>query len=337
MKWYVLTGIAVAGTAVAAGLGYFILAPRRKNDESDPQIRFTGEQLPDPESPPRNAAPSAPPVSSDFPIKRGSRGEYVRNLQNALIQKYGATILPKYGADGSWGSEMDKALTSKGLKTIIDQTTYTDYITGNFGGTSNNTSAPKTTASSITNDIKNLLVPTWVVDAKVGIGYKIFDAAKAKNLPATLALLKSLNNLTDYASASKGFQLRPWKVTTSLPLLIPIPTRYTLVSGLFDSFTSQNDKNQIRAELRRIGLKETVKNSDPANYDSTWSLSGLGKAHRNIRTTMRAIISDGFNIRVEIPARTILGQWLSSGNGYTRFRSADGRDLYVRSNAVVFA
>lgn len=339
MKWYVLTGIAVAGTAVAAGLGYFILAPRRKNDEPDPQIRFTGEQLPAPDKT-QESTPNYPtvPATSGFPIKRGSRGEYVRSLQNALIQKFGATILPKYGADGSWGSEMEKALTSKGLKTIIDQTTYTDYITGNFGGTTNAASnAPKTTASSIANDIKSILVPTWVVDAKVGIGYKLFDAAKAKNLPATLSLLKSLNSLTDYTSASKGFQLRPWKVSMSLPLFIPTPTRFTLVSGLFDSFTSQNDKNQIRAELRRMGLKETVKNSDPANYDSTWSLSGLGKAHRNIRTTMRAIISDGFNVRVEVPARTILGQWLSSGNGYTRFRSADGRDLYVRSNAVVFA
>lgn len=343
MKWYVLTGIAVAGTAVAAGLGYFILAPRQKNNESDSQTRFTGEQLPGKDStqtPARVEPSSQTPAFSGFPIKRGSKGEFVRNLQNALIQKFGSSILPRYGADGDFGSETEKALSSKGLKTVIDQTTYTDYITGNFSGGGGSSSSPKTTASSITNDIKNFFVPTWVVDPKVAIGYKIYDAAKAKNLSATLSLLKSLNTITDYTSASNGFQLRPWKTEVATNWM-GMPTvnaaRYTLVTGLLDAFTSQNEKNQLRSEFRRMGLKETVKNSDPANYDSTWSLSGLGQSHRNIRTTMRAVISDGFNVRVEVPARTILGQWLSSGNGYTRFRTHDGRDMYVRSNAVVFA
>jgi hypothetical protein len=344
MKWYVLTGIAVAGTAVAAGLGYFILAPRKNNnDQTDPQTRFTGEQQTEPpaETTPRYA-PSTPstPVSSGFPLTRGSRGEYVRNLQNALIQKFGKTILPKYGADGSWGKEMDTALVSKGLKTNIDQTTYTDYVTGNFTSSASASSAPKTTATTIVGDLKNFLVPTWIVDPKVGVGYKLFDAAKAKNLSATLTFLRSLNSVTDYASASKGFQLRPWKTEVGMTWY-GTPSvnvaRFTLVTGLLDAFTAQADKHQLRAEFRRMGLKEIVKNNDPASYDSTWSLSGLGKAHRNIRTTMKALISDGFNVRVEVPARTILGQWLSSGNGFTRFRTIDGRDMYVRSNAVTFA
>lgn len=343
MKWYVLTGIAVAGTAVAAGLGYFILAPRRKNDQTDPESRFTGEQdtTQQPEITPRYApSASSNTMSSGFPLSRGSKGEYVRYLQNALIQKFGKGILPKYGADGSWGKEMDTALVSKGLKTAIDQTTYTDYITGNFGSTASANATPKTTATTIVGDLKNFLVPTWIVDPKVAVGYKLFDAAKAKNITATLAFLKSLNSVTDYTSASKGFQLRPWKAevsTTWYGMPSVSAARFTLVNGLLDAFTAQSDKHQLRAEFRRMGLKETVKNNDPVAYDSTWSLSGLGKAHRNIRTTMKALISDGFNVRVEVPARTILGQWLSSGNGFTRFRTIDGRDMYVRSNAVTFA
>ena len=343
MKWYVLTGIAVAGTAVAAGLGYFILAPRRKNDQTDPESRFTGEQITEqqPEITPRYApSASSNTVSSGFPLSRGSKGEYVRNLQNALIQKFGKGILPKYGADGSWGKEMDTALVSKGLKTAIDQTTYTDYITGNFGSSASANASPKTTATTIVGDLKNFLVPTRIVDPKVAVGYKLFDAVKGKNITAPLAFLKSLNSVTDYASASKGFQLRPWKAevsTTWYGMPSVSAARFTLVNGLLDAFTAQNEKHLLRAEFRRMGLKETVKNNDPAAYDSTWSLSGLGKAHRNIRTTMKALISDGFNVRVEVPARTILGQWLSSGNGFTRFRTIDGRDMYVRSNAVTFA
>jgi hypothetical protein len=345
MKWYVLTGIAVAGTAVAAGLGYYVLKSRR-SDDSDPESKFTGDQnsFDTPSETPQTSvryttpAPSVP-ASSGFPLKRGSRGEYVRNLQNALIQKYGAQALPKYGADGSWGAEVDTALKKNGLKTVIDQTTYTDYVTGNFGETSSSPNAPKTTAPTVVDDIKSILVPTWIVDPKVKTGYQIFSTAKAKNLQATLSLLKTLSNVTDYTSASKGFQLRPWKTEVNVSWTGPNVqvARYTLVTGLLDAFSSQSDKNLLRAEFRRMGLKETVKNSDPANYDSSWSLSGLGKGHRNVRTTMRAVISDGFNVRVEVPARTLLGQWLSSGNGYTRFRTHDGRDMYVRSNAIVFS
>lgn len=351
-----LTGIAVAGTAVIAGLSYYVLKPKRQNeDQADPQSRFTGDQPSQtaPEVSVRYTAPKSnpAPVSSGFPLKRGSNNEYVRTLQQAIIKDFtkdNYKPLPKYGADGDWGSETQKFFDNHPkLQSVIDQTTYTDYITGNWpadSGTNSQgyttSSAPKTTASTITNDIKNILVPTWIVDPKVAIGYKIFDTAKAKNLQNTLSLLKTLTSIADYTSASQGFQLRPWKTEMKISWIgVPIvnAARYTLVNGLLDAYTSQSDKSLLRSEFRRIGLKETVKDSNPATYDSTWSLSGLGKANRNIRTIMRALISDGFNIRVEVPTRTLLGQWISSGNGYTRFRTPDGRDMYVRSNAVSFA
>lgn len=348
MKWYVLTGIVIAGAATAAGLGYYILKPRRNNDENDPEARFTGEQATSQEIPtstPRYTASTTAisPVTSGFPLKRGSRSEQVRTLQEAIIRDFtnaqtGYKPLPKYGADGDWGAETQKFFDAHPLfKSVIDQTTYTDYITGNWPTESSG--APKTTATNIVSDIKSIVVPTWIVDPKVAVGYMLFDTAKAKSLQNTLTLLKKLTSVTDYTSASKGFQLRPWKAEISTSWGIPSVSaaRYTLVTGLLDAFTKPSEKNQLRTEFRRMGLKETVKNSDPTNYDSTWSLSGLGKAHRNIRTTMRAIITDGFNVRVEVPARTLLGQWLSSGNGYTRFRTPDGRDMYVRSNAIVFA
>lgn len=45
-----------------------------------------------------------------FPLKKGSKNECVRELQQAMMNRYGITILPKYGADGDWGSETDGAV-----------------------------------------------------------------------------------------------------------------------------------------------------------------------------------------------------------------------------------
>jgi hypothetical protein len=338
MKWYVLTGIIMAGTTAIAGMGYYAFRPKSGKDTKDSDDGFADQ----PKDLIREGFPAATTTTtttnnhppSGFPLKKGSSGTFVTNLQNALITYFPLlNPLPKYGADGSWGSEVQKFLEDNSLETVIDKTTYTDYITGNFPGLKAKNdaanTAPKTTASSnnIIKDIIKSVIPSYLTDPNVRVGWQLFDTVKAKNLAATISLLQQLKNTTHYQSASSGFQYRPYQ----LPF-----RKFTLVSGLFDSFTSQSDKNTIRTQLRKMGLKETIVNSEPANYDSTWSLSGLGIAHRNIRTKMKALISDGFNIRIEIPTRTLLGQWLASGNGYTRFRTQDGRDMYVRTNAVMF-
>lgn len=54
--------------------------------------------------------PTADQRNDEFPLKKGSKGENVRKLQEALMTKYGKSVLPKYGADGDFGSEMVTAL-----------------------------------------------------------------------------------------------------------------------------------------------------------------------------------------------------------------------------------
>lgn len=298
-----------------------------KSNGADDFDQAAGQKAPELPSP-NYAAPVT--AGSSFPLKKGSRGELVKNLQNAIIQKYGATALPRYGADGDWGNETQKFFDAHPeLKPVIDNSTYTDYVTGNFGSktTGSGTATKPSSSTSYVTDLVKAVIPSWVTDPYIKVGFQLFDAAKAKNINTTITLLQKLNNVNDYNSASQGFQMRPYE---------PPFRKYTLVTGLFDSFKgSAEAKTKIREQLRRIGLKETVKNSDPANYDSTWSLSGIGSSFRNVRTKMKAIITDGFNIRIEIPARTLLGRWNSSGNGYTRFRTFDGRMMYVRTNAIV--
>lgn len=61
------------------------------------------------------------PSDTAFPLKRGSRGELVRKLQVAILA-YDAKLLPKFGADGDFGSETENAvLKILGKKTVENQ------------------------------------------------------------------------------------------------------------------------------------------------------------------------------------------------------------------------
>ena len=54
--------------------------------------------------------PSAPTTFPDyFPLKKGSQGERVKQLQQALINKYGSSVLPK-GVTGIYDTDLQNAL-----------------------------------------------------------------------------------------------------------------------------------------------------------------------------------------------------------------------------------
>jgi len=129
---------------VAAGVGgYYFILPlfKRKNSPAPAPIPQTNTNTstgnsssssthttsaPGP-TPPK---PSAPPRNDSFPLKEHSKGPNVVLLQNALIAKYGKSILPKYGADGDFGTETINALKSKGLPTSVDQSTFISLTEG---------------------------------------------------------------------------------------------------------------------------------------------------------------------------------------------------------------
>lgn len=60
---------------------------------------------------------TTPKVAQYFPLKRGSKGGKVIELQNAIL-KYDNTLLGSYGADGDFGG-----LTETAVKTILGKTT----------------------------------------------------------------------------------------------------------------------------------------------------------------------------------------------------------------------
>jgi hypothetical protein len=67
-----------------------------------------------------NTTPN-PTKNDNFPLKRGSYGARVKELQLVLL-KYDANILPQFGVDGDFGAETENALLKiSGKKTVDTQ------------------------------------------------------------------------------------------------------------------------------------------------------------------------------------------------------------------------
>jgi hypothetical protein len=179
-------------------------------------------------------APS-PSGSSEFPLKKGSRGAKVTAFQQALIAKYGASILPRYGADGDFGNEVAAALKKEGLPSTVDESTY-NSIVGGSGNNSNNNGGNTTDPSGVANSL--------------------FTAVQNSDFSTTLSVLRKINDTTQYAAADVVYK-------TLAPFL---GVHKTIVTGVLEAFTDSSQQQQINSEFTRMGLK---------NNSGKWSLSGL--------------------------------------------------------------
>ena len=96
----------IAGIVGAVGI-YFILKYYIDKKKGEPQ-----------KDEPINPSPIA---KDDFPLKKGSKGARVTQVQSLLL-KIDKKLLPKFGADGDFGSETEEAISKiLGKKTIDSQ------------------------------------------------------------------------------------------------------------------------------------------------------------------------------------------------------------------------
>jgi len=279
----------VATVVVLAGVGIYIYFSRRKNeDDTVPYIPpITTTAL----TQPSTYIPSTPSRNDNFPLKRGSRGERVKQLQLALIAKYGASALPKYGADSDFGSEVESALTKNGWPTSIDETTYNVLV------------------SAITTPIVTFSPKT--------IAKELYNACKNKSFSSALTQLKKIGSVSEYSDVNTEFKALELNGVAT-----------TIVTGLLKTFTQTTQKDQLKQQFIRMGLK----------YDSTtdkWSLSGLG-GRNMIITVNDTVVWAKPNLRIPVTANTVLGEALHSAKGYTMFQTLDGRHLLVKSTSVRF-
>jgi hypothetical protein len=153
--------------------------------------------------------------NSGFPLKKGSKGDNVRSLQKALIAKYGASILPKYGADGDFGSETVAALKKAGLPASMDESTYYTLVQGS----------------------------NQAIDA-AAVARKLLEGAGNGDFNTAISNLKKMNTTEDYRQVSAIFS--QYFLGT---------VRKTLVNGMLDAFPNTDQHQQIQNELLRMGLK----------------------------------------------------------------------------------
>ena len=174
-KNLVLLGLGTAATLVLSYFGWNYW--KQNHNNSSPQDS-TGNDIPDsnPTSYKRkaNAKPSTTETTNVFPLKKGSKGDKVKALQQALINNYGAGILPKYGADGDFGSELSTALKAKALPDTIDESTFNVIVKG---------SSPDPAQTAL----------------------QLYAAAIKKDYNKVMALLKTIHNTSDYKAVSNVF------------------------------------------------------------------------------------------------------------------------------------
>jgi hypothetical protein len=186
-KKIIVTTLAVGATGILGYFGWQYFKKKKQAKANDLDSLITKVQ--EPVIPKASIAPtkikaklpariSKPVVqrTDEFPLKKGSKGENVRKLQEALILKYGAQILPKYGVDADFGSEVLNALKKLGLPSEVSESTF-NVITQK--GESLNASS---------------------------IARELYKAVIAKDFNKAIAQLKNLKTVEEYSTANEVFK-----------------------------------------------------------------------------------------------------------------------------------
>jgi peptidoglycan hydrolase-like protein with peptidoglycan-binding domain len=294
-KKLIVTTLAVGATGILGYFGWQYLKKKKqaKNEDINSLISKINEPIitepilaPKPKVTTKKTTYNPSPVNdgnASYPLKKGSKGESVKKLQEALIAKYGSQTLPKYGADGDFGSETVNALIKLGLPTTITESTFNVIAQG----------IPSINPSSI--------------------GKELYNAAIAKDLNKTIALLKKLKTVDDYTAANEQFKLNRIN-----------GVRQTIVNGLLNTFSTESQKQKIKFEFLRIGLQ----------FDGNkWSLSGIDGLP--IMTALPATVWVNATDSVKVPARMVLGNEVSKRLDYTLFENK-GKYFLVQSKYVKY-
>lgn len=221
-----------------------------------------------------------PKPKSDFPLKRGSKGAKVKNLQLALIATYGKSILPNYGADGDFGKELANGLKKLKYPPTVTESLYNVITNGNGSQTS--------------------------------LAKQLYATLNKYDYKGTMALLNQIVDKADYTAISNEFKT----------FRLHGGVRQTLVTATLNSFSDNTQKQNIRLEFIRMGLKYNGKK---------WSLDGIGGA-KIITTVPTQIWLDGYS-SMQVPQNMILGIAHAEKLDFTLFEN-DNRFFLVKTNTI---
>lgn len=250
-------------------------APKPKAKPKPQPKATTPPPAPDP-------AKTTPADTPAFPLVKGSKGDKVKNVQEALIRKYGKPALPKDGANGVFGAELEAALKKLNLPDKINETLY------------------------------HVLVQPVQLDF-YNTARLLNSAANSKNHANAIKILKTLKSVEDYKNVNKFFLS-----------FFTNGVRQKLVGGMLGAFKTEAQKDSIRFEFTRMGLK----------YDGNkWSLSGLDDSAPTLITTGETRVWRNSTTSVPVPANMVLGRLVVKRGDHTVFEN-EGLKFLIESRFV---
>ncbi|TSE06956.1 peptidoglycan-binding domain-containing protein [Aquimarina algiphila] len=294
------------GGGLVLGLGYLAYTYFSNRAANQRSI-----QKPIPPIPPGTiiTKPILPRVASDkFPLKRGARGSLVQMVQEALLAKGGKpalmikeTSFRNGKVDGVFGKGTERALRAAGFPSVITATTFTTLVgrTANAGGFH---------PASIANEI--------------------IVAANKQNLFGVLHGLKKISSVSQYKKVSAFFQnvrILGTRVTSLVNALLSVAFK-----------NKELEKVKIRAEFRRMGLKQNTRGvwfipgiGTIGSFDNTenqitqeWNLAVIERP-----TLLQAM--DGSLIVPELAPDTVVGYITGIENGRTRILTQSGETVFA--------
>jgi hypothetical protein len=156
------------GAGVVAGAGFLAYEHFKKSGESNTESNSSVVPV-----------SSASGANDNFPLKFGSKGQRVVQLQQKLEKILGADKLNELTPiDGIWGNGTEKALKLAGLPTLISQSAFDKIMSSNTGIFSALQSGIQSGIQKLSSSMSGLgeirdivtIVPTFVIDKA---GHKI--------------------------------------------------------------------------------------------------------------------------------------------------------------------
>ncbi len=300
-KQIVLIGL---GGGVALGIGYLAYTHFRNKAAARRNMINNSITVPSEDI---VTKPNLPVAARNFPMKRGARGTLVAMIQNALLTKGGQaamiireTSFRNGGVDGIFGKGTERALRAAGFPSVLTQSNFKTLV-----GTTKSSGFDAATISK-----------------------EIINAANKRNLFGVLSGLKKINSVGQYQQVSTFFQgvrIVGIRVTSLVNALLSVAFKQ-----------KELEKVKIRAEFRRMGLKQNTRgiwfipglgtigafdiNSNQINNE--WNLAIVRKP-----TLLKA--TDGSFIVPELAPNTVVGYITGMENGITRILTQSGETVFA--------
>lgn len=174
-KKILLISLGIAATGTLGYFGYQWYQKRKQSASEGDQSTETPDLDFTPPVKSNFTVPYTPKRNDDFPLKKGSKGARVKQIQEVLLVKLGKDALGKAGADGDFGSKTEAALLKAGYPSTIDESTF------------------------------NVMTQGEGLDA-AGTAKELYSATIIKNFTGAIKALQKLKTKDDYTSVSDIFK-----------------------------------------------------------------------------------------------------------------------------------